>query len=690
MKIENESVELVSSGVENEESFSIGNLGMILDILRSKLYSNIKLAICREYSCNARDAHREAGKPELPIVITLPTWVNPNWSCRDFGPGISPDRVATVFVRYGVSTKRDSNDQVGAFGIGAKSAFGYSATFTVNTFIDGTKRSYAAVMDDSKCGKFMLLSTTPTTEENGTEIVVPVKSQDFYEFVKETTNVTQHWPVKPVIHGGSITYNEFPALLEGTNWKAAKTQNGSRGYKAIVDGIEYPVPPTLGSYLFSYGTETFLYFKTGEVSISANRELLELNEKTEKAIQQRIAVVEKELEQNFLDAVASATSFLEANVRLGQIAGTLGLDVPDGIEWNNKKLFGHYTRLDSSTMLTYGRAIDGSASKTSKNPSSQLNFAMDTVYCLTTRDFDKVTESGATSVLRAHPGKTKVCMIRCNDTTEFAKKNLDSLDLVKVENFYTPKSRKASLGRLTFYKMNGGGDFSRTSLKDYEENTNKKAWCHIRKAQGYNVKENRACISPKIGDMDSANFGRMIAAALPGYSIYGFSTDLAPEKIEEATEEMENVEKLLNDFVEQNNIDLREVLHKNYLSDGSLNAATLLFSQELEEVVNNASKFKGGTDHEFVKFCKKGIELSRKADFYKNLVGLLQVVQEEKRSPKDFTTISRMEGALLLVKYPLLKHFVYTESAHGYSRRPTSIPTTEMIDYINVCDKANG
>jgi hypothetical protein len=186
MKLDIETTGLETKGTLTEETFGISDMGFVLELLRNKLYSNIKKAICQEYTCNARDAHRETGNDDEPIKISLPNFFDPNWRCRDFGPGISPDRVSNVFVMYGSSTKRASNVQVGSFGIGAKSALGYSDSFIINTFIDGIHRSYSVVIDDSRCGKMIMLSEGVTTERNGTEIIVPVRPSDFSEFALET------------------------------------------------------------------------------------------------------------------------------------------------------------------------------------------------------------------------------------------------------------------------------------------------------------------------------------------------------------------------------------------------------------------------------------------------------------------------------------------------------------------------
>ena len=92
-----------------EVKFGIGNPALLLGYLRDGMYKNPVMALTREYACNARDAHREVGKADRPIEIILPTEWDYTWVCRDYGPGISPDRMKTIFTQFGNSSKRDSN-----------------------------------------------------------------------------------------------------------------------------------------------------------------------------------------------------------------------------------------------------------------------------------------------------------------------------------------------------------------------------------------------------------------------------------------------------------------------------------------------------------------------------------------------------------------------------------------------------
>ena len=60
-------------------SFGIKESGLshIFNVLRNQLYSDKVLAVIREYSTNAVDAHIEVGKADTPIKVTLPTQMTP-------------------------------------------------------------------------------------------------------------------------------------------------------------------------------------------------------------------------------------------------------------------------------------------------------------------------------------------------------------------------------------------------------------------------------------------------------------------------------------------------------------------------------------------------------------------------------------------------------------------------------------
>src|SRR5688572_3249633 len=84
--------------------FKIGDASKIITILRKHLYSNPIQTLVQEYISNARDACKEA-RVEERIDVTVPTGKAPVFKVRDYGVGISPERIASVFVQFGASTK---------------------------------------------------------------------------------------------------------------------------------------------------------------------------------------------------------------------------------------------------------------------------------------------------------------------------------------------------------------------------------------------------------------------------------------------------------------------------------------------------------------------------------------------------------------------------------------------------------
>ena len=58
--------------VKSKKEFTVDTSNqMIVSILRDKLYSNKIGAVCREVASNSRDANRESGNPQTPVIINI-------------------------------------------------------------------------------------------------------------------------------------------------------------------------------------------------------------------------------------------------------------------------------------------------------------------------------------------------------------------------------------------------------------------------------------------------------------------------------------------------------------------------------------------------------------------------------------------------------------------------------------------
>ena len=103
-------------GGQVASAFKVIQSAEFITVLSSTLYSDQPLAVVREVLFNGWDAHKAKGITDTPLRITID---RENLVFRDFGEGIAPDRMTDIYCTYGGSTKKDSSDQTGGFGLGS-------------------------------------------------------------------------------------------------------------------------------------------------------------------------------------------------------------------------------------------------------------------------------------------------------------------------------------------------------------------------------------------------------------------------------------------------------------------------------------------------------------------------------------------------------------------------------------------
>ena len=324
MRLNRETQEIFTSGIDIEHKFSINSEDMpvIFDILRSKLYNDPIGSIVREITSNARDANREAGKADVPIEIVIGDqsifFLN-NFDSqsvlviRDFGLGISPERMKDVYSKYGASTKRLDDLQTGGFGLGAKTPFAYTDMFSVNVIIDGVIRSYSVYLDENKLGSVSLMSENESDRPNGTEVIIPFNIVDKHKFISAIQKYTKEWNPRPVVKG--MTYDDIkhhqPFLTaKDDSWKLYP---GSTELTCVIDGIPTPSTP------FHKKGSVFMKFDIGELSLTASREGLHYDSRTTKLLEERSNKMIDEINDFFQEKISKAPTLFQAHIVLKNI-----------------------------------------------------------------------------------------------------------------------------------------------------------------------------------------------------------------------------------------------------------------------------------------------------------------------------------------------------------------------------------
>lgn len=156
--------------------FKIEASPIAFDILTSKLYSDPKMAIVRELLTNAYDSHVVANNIETPIDISIPNYLNHNFIIRDYGTGLPPEDIVGLYTTFFSSTKNNSNDLTGCFGLGSKTPFSYTNTFTVKSYYNQNVYTFLAIKKDGK-PQIISLGQAETKEPNGLEIIIPTTDE---------------------------------------------------------------------------------------------------------------------------------------------------------------------------------------------------------------------------------------------------------------------------------------------------------------------------------------------------------------------------------------------------------------------------------------------------------------------------------------------------------------------------------
>ena len=352
------------------------SLNHIFGVL-TNIYSDPAKAVVQEYASNGFDSHVLAGQ-DRPVEVTFPSYLNSSFIVRDFGVGMSRAELEHVYSKYGASTKRNTNDQIGAFGLGAKSALALTNSFTVNS-VQAGKRNVVIVSKDEEGGSsHSFLAEEATEDADGVTITIPVPNPREFERVLKQ-NIFIGWKPGTVLINGeepdSIYNAEVYRELNGSGWYEFNTQvrarQSSDKLRAVIGPVLYTIPSNIASEILkSLGTtipentlreRLVLNLPNGGVSITPNREELIFNSKTKTAIQTALTEAADQISE-WVDTVIETADSRKDAAQAAQRLFSQGLMKAGDVSWRGE-VFGKAVAVKSyygSTSINFDHTFAAS------------------------------------------------------------------------------------------------------------------------------------------------------------------------------------------------------------------------------------------------------------------------------------------------------------------------------------------
>lgn len=204
----------VTIGGSAHIQMGISDSAEFFQILSSTLYSDQLLAVVRETTCNAWDAHVDSDRTDKAIEVIVS---NSTVVIRDFGKGIHHDLIGPIYGVYGNSTKKNDGMQTGGFGLGCKAPFAYTDHFQVTSSHEGVRTIYNMSKSSAQAGgkpSIIPIASFPTTE-TGLEVSINIKPEDQRRFLELFRQIIRNGEMKATLNGNEVEVTPYSQAQHG-------------------------------------------------------------------------------------------------------------------------------------------------------------------------------------------------------------------------------------------------------------------------------------------------------------------------------------------------------------------------------------------------------------------------------------------------------------------------------------------
>ena len=419
----------------------------VFQLFTKNVYSDAIGTVVREIASNCFDSHVEA-KVNSPVVIrkTHDTETDTySISFIDYGVGMSPERVENIYGVYFESTKNQSNEEIGGFGIGGKTPLAYMRStgegegdydngFFVITRYNGIEYTYS-IVEGKESPEIHLWNQEATTERNGTEIRVPMLSGDIQDF--ESALRTQLFYFDNIVFEGwsDRIQNEYQ-IIRGKTF-LYRGDNLDNNMHVCLGKVYYPINyRTMGLQSYDYQIPIAINVQIGAINVTVSREQLDYSQETITYLKKRLNEAKDEL-RSLLEKQYSNITSLEDYFKSKNNFGILYLT--DDMSLNIR-------RLADSKKLDYSKYEFSGLSTPDDRELFKLFF---NTTCYGKRELKGYSRNDFEQLTRSYDGLTKVKNVYFSDGEYSCKRIKQAYLRGQHGRFYVVKKKELAMEKYT-------------------------------------------------------------------------------------------------------------------------------------------------------------------------------------------------------------------------------------------------
>jgi hypothetical protein len=295
-------------------SFDENSLQHLMSVMID-MYPDPELASIREIATNAWDSHRAAGN-DAPIEIELPTQMRPVYVVRDHGVGLSVDDIENRFSKYGYSSKRGNDTEVGMLGLGCKAPLTYTNQFTIVAVQNGIKATALVTRKENGAGQIQVVDTCSTNLPNGVEVTIPVsnvetfrrKAQHFFQFWDPGSVLVNGQPLKD----GLFDPNNPNTLMLDADVVIVRTGHilGSSSNYLVMGNVAYPFNVDFNDVAWDF--RVIARVEIGSIDFPPARDAVRLTTRSKEVIKLLKEYVDQATKRHAQDEIDAAPTPFEA------------------------------------------------------------------------------------------------------------------------------------------------------------------------------------------------------------------------------------------------------------------------------------------------------------------------------------------------------------------------------------------